>query len=201
MAFIPVMNVLKCVVRMSYPGRVYTNTLWFQKSGGWSAAGGILMCNTVREWWVDAILPLQSNAVSLLDVLGYDMSDSAGFVVSSGTAGPTAGGYVGAVLPGNVTLAISLRTDNRGKSGRGRLYHIGLPEGQVTNNTVDAGHVSDLDQGYVDFWTAVESESGADWGVVSFQKDGVVRNPGVFQPITQILVNNHVDSQSRRVKE
>lgn len=200
MAFIPVPNCLKTVIRYAMDGRIYTNSLWWVVSGGWTPTSAQAMVDVVRAEWAASVLPLQSDEVDLLNVVGYDMTDSAGFMVSSALGGPNAGGSTSPVLPGNSTVAISLRTDNRGKSGRGRLYHIGITENRVTGNALNAGVAGSLQAGYEAFWNDVEAVTAADWVVVSFQKDGVVRNPGVAQPITHILVDSGMDSQSRRIK-
>lgn len=200
MAFIPVLNVVKTVVRVQYASRVYTNSFYWYKPGGWDAITAQDLCDYVRAAWVARILGNQSNGVYLLNVVGYDMEDSAGFVVYSTAAGPTAGTVASPVNPGNVTVAVSLRTANRGKSGRGRIYHIGLAESQTSGNQLATGVDTTLADAYFDFQADVELDAGAVMGIVSFQKDLVVRNPGVFQHITAILVGPNLDSQSRRVK-
>lgn len=200
MAFVAVPNVIKTVVRYNFNDRIYTNTLWWHKSGGSTVAQAELLVDAVRAAYSTYVLPNQSSDVGLLNVLGYDMSAIDGFVVSSGAAGPNVGGVISPGFPGNVTVAISLRTANRGKSGRGRLYHIGLADNQVTYNTLNSGVAGGLTDAYLDMKNDVETTVPYLWGVVSFQRDGVALDPGNWQQITNITVDPQVDSQSRRIK-
>lgn len=200
MAFIPTANTLKTVIRFSQFGRIYTNTLHWSKSGGWPQGQAIDACNEIFATWKDEVLPGQSNTVTLENVVGYDMSDVEGYVVTNTLGTPGAGSQSSPGLPGNTTVTVSLRTANRGKSGRGRIYWIGLTEAQVTANALGTGVSEDIKGRFDVFWTLVESAISADLVVVSFQLNNAPRAVGLAQNVINTIVDDGVDTQRRRVK-
>lgn len=200
MAFIPTSNTLKTVLRFSQFGRIYTNTLCWYKPGGWPEGQAIDACNTVFAEWVGEMLSYQSNTVTLLNVVGYDMSDVEGYVVTNSTGTPDTGDDTSPALPGNVTATISLRTSNRGKSGRGRIYYIGLTEAKATSNELASGVAAEIEGRFEAFWSTVESVISADLAVVSFQLNNVPRSTGFVQNVTSVIVDAGIDTQRRRIK-
>lgn len=109
-----------------------------------------------------------------------------------GGAGQVSGGGVGPALPFEVALAVTLVTDHRGPSGRGRLY---LPPPSTSAMGYDGT-----------FLTAVVTEAGA--LITSYFagiKDATTYEPIVVSPrrlilntITSIAVGKVPDSQRRR---
>lgn len=200
MAFIPTVNTLKTVIRFSQFGRIYTNTLYWLKPSGWPEGQAIDACNEIFAQWETEMLTFQSDEMTLLNVVGYDASDPEGYVVTNSVGTPATGGNTFAPMPGNVTATISLRTSNRGKSGRGRIYLVGLCEDQVTENQLTTGVAAQVKLGFELFWAAVESAISADLVVVSFQFDGSPRALGFAQNVTGVIVDGGIDTQRRRVR-
>jgi len=112
-------------------------------------------------------------------------------------AGSFTGTLISPQLPNNVTLCISLRTGNAGRSARGRLYWQALTEAAVTGNEVTTT---------VGFVTAVSDlrarilALGYAWIICSCVANGVPRPGGpVYFPVTAVLaVDPVVDSMRRR---
>lgn len=200
MAFIPVTNTAKLVMRFSQFDKVYTNTTYWRRSGAWTVATLNDLATSAYLQWENWILGQQAASVVLLGPVAYDMSAVDAPVVEYSPASVVNGGLASPALPGNVTLSVSLRTAGRGRSARGRIYHVGLTEGQVVDNQLGAGVATTLAGVYNSWWADMEIDNSADWGVVSFQLDGAVRNPGVFQLITNLVVDDTVDTQRRRVR-
>lgn len=200
MAFIPVPDTAKLVMRFSQFGRVYTNTTYWRKSSGWTGATLNDLCEYSYLAWETHILGNQSTAVVMLAPYAYDMSAVDGPVGTFDPPSTDNGGNASPALPGNVTATVTLRTENRGKSGRGRIYHVGLTEGDVTNNAIILATRDTILAGYNSWWADTETDSVSDLGVVSFQLDGAVRNPGVFQLVTSLAMDEGIDTQRRRVR-
>jgi hypothetical protein len=200
MTFIEVPNTVKSVVRFIQSGRVYTNNIYWYNTEGWDMALMEELGSRIVERWSLNIAPEVSNAVELQDVLVYDMESESAPIVTYTPPTAHVGDVASPVLPGNVTLAISLRTANRGKSGRGRLYHIGLYEDGVIGNTVQGSVVTGLQTGYDNFFTQISTLVGCVGVVVSFYHNHAPRLQGLAQVINSITVDATVDTQRRRVK-
>lgn len=200
MAFIPVPDTAKLVMRMSQFGRIYTNTTYWKKSAGWTLGDLNELASQAYLAWETHVLPNQSTAVVLLAPYAYDMSAIDGAVGTYDPPSTENGGNASPALPGNVTATVTLRTGGRGKSSRGRIYHIGLTEGDVTNNAIILATRDTILTGYENWWTDTEFETSSDLGVVSFQLNNVVRNPGVFQLVTGLSMDEGIDTQRRRVR-
>lgn len=200
MAFIPTSNCLKTVIRFQQFGRIYTNSLYWSKPGGWPEGQAIDACNEVFNEWVTECLPGQSSALTIQNVVGYDMSDVEGYVVTNTVGSATAGSISSPPMPGNVTATVSLRTSNRGKSGRGRIYWVGLGESQVSDNVLNTGVAAEIKGRFEAFWLSVETLISADLVVVSFQLNNEPRSVGFVQNVTSVIVDGGIDTQRRRVK-
>jgi hypothetical protein len=119
---------------------------------------------------------------------------------------PAFGDLNDAPLPNNVTLTVSFRTANRGRSFRGRNYVVGLGETQVAGNTVAPSVITAFDGIYsqllaspvaaIATWVVVSRFSGVD----PVTKEPIPRVTGIATPITSVtVVDNVVDSQRRRL--
>lgn len=113
---------------------------------------------------------------------------------------PTNGSLVSPVLPNNVTICVSIRSGASGRSARGRLYWLGLVEGDVTESTLSGtrgGLIVDAVQAMIDGLAT----DGFAWTIVSYQSGGVPRpgGPVYFVAQTALLVDNTTDSQRGRL--
>lgn len=108
------------------------------------------------------------------------------------------GGVLVDPLPSSDTIAISLRTGMTGRSNRGRLYHVGLPETLAEGDYVTLAGAVTLANTY----NALRSKLLAEdfrWGVVSYVNNGVPRTEGAFRVYTQVLLTDRkIDRQNRR---
>jgi len=109
------------------------------------------------------------------------------------------GNVAGQAMPNETSLCLSLRTGNRGRSARGRLYMFGIPRSVVNLNTADATYLS----GVVGLFETLMSDInglGWLWVIVSYVSEGAPRPGGpVYFPITEMLFTDPtVDSQQRR---
>lgn len=197
MAFIPVPNVAQVEVRMTLDSQRIENTLYFEKAAPWGIVQLQALTADIRAWWIALVAPLVSASVALNTVFARDLTfaNSTQAEVSGGVSG-TRGGPV---LPSNVSLCVSFRTGQTGRSFRGRNYIVGLTEGDVIGNLVD----DPLVQSYIDAYLGllpIATENASEWVVVSRHTNGSPRVSGIGTPITSVVVVDRVvDSQRRRL--
>lgn len=198
-AYIPIADVAKIELIHTQDSQRVENVYHVHKSSGaWDATTLTAMC-AVFKGWFDASLKAQvSSGVSLVLIVATDQTSKTAPRVEYTTGLPIAGTNAGTVLPNNATCAISWRTALRGRSYRGRTYHIGLTQTQVTANTVGAGTLTALSTAYAALMTAVNT-SGYQLVVASRFQDHLPLLFGVATPITAITIDGSVDSQRRRL--
>jgi hypothetical protein len=206
MPFVPVNDTIEAEVRMLLDNQKIENTLYFKKSGGWDIASATGIGNDILLWWTTLYSVFVSSAVTLREIYITDLETPTGFTVTIPAPAPAPAGARGAAaLPNNVCLTVSFRTNARGRSFRGRNYISGFAEDQVVLNTVDAGTLSDIVDGYEGLFT-VASDATSSWVVVSrfsgVDTDGepIPRLSGLTTNISAVLiVDAIVDSQRRRL--
>jgi len=103
-------------------------------------------------------------------------------------------------VPNNVAVVVKWITANRGRSYRGRTYHLGIPQGSVTGSVLTTGYRTSLVQAYSNF---VLLGTTPTWtlSVASRYSNGQPRTNGVITPINALSINPTVDSQRRRLPE
>lgn len=200
MAFIPVVNTTKSVVGMTLFNVPISNTLWFNWAEAPDPGDALALNDAIIIGWEDHILPIQSNALEMMQVQTYDMSSADSWVMTTPFDASTVGGNATTPgLPANIACVVSFRTENRGKSGRGRLYHAGLTEAQVTGNQLTTTVPGTIRQNYINMFADIESAAGVNHVIVSFQGGGVARLTGWVQQVHQYIVNERIDTQRRRL--
>jgi len=112
---------------------------------------------------------------------------------------PVAGGLVQNALPNNVSVAIRLLTQYRGRSYRGRIFHVGLTNTMVDLNRLTPAMVTNFTTSYSDLITLPTDVGPAVLAVASRVSGGVERAQGVATPVIDIQVDSTVDSQRRRL--
>jgi hypothetical protein len=101
--------------------------------------------------------------------------------------------------PNNVTLAISWHTALRGRSYRGRTYHIGMESIQCLTGIVSPADIALFVARYTALITDIAVVAPQRLVVVSKFNNKVQRALGVATEIISCSVNNHTDSQRRRL--
>jgi hypothetical protein len=181
-------------------GQRLENSLYFHKTGGWVAADVPVVYNALLLWWNANLSASQSNQLTLAEISIVSLESDTAFSFDIATPVPNpAGDVTSGSVPNNVALCVSIRTDLRGRSYRGRNYVPGLPVNQVTQNTVSAPTVAAIQTSYNDL-IAVASGFGAQWVVVSRYTGNAPRVTGVHRAVTSaLIVDATVDSQRRRL--
>lgn len=196
MSFIPTINCIKVVII----GDLLGQQIVIDISIGTPTAPSISdlddAADAVESWIDTELLPLLTTSLLIEEIKAYDMSSSTAPVVSHFIS--LAGDVVATSVQNNVALVASFRTDNRGRSGRGRNYIAGLPNniGDTVKTTV--GKAAAIAAAY----SALNSylaPLGFEHIVVSNFTGGAARLAGLKQTVNEYIVNVDYDSQRRRL--
>jgi len=195
----PTPNVAEVTMTFLQDGQYLINTHHFLNTAGWDEGSLNNLGTAVREWWDTNLQSAVNTAVSLVAIDVVDLTEGSGLGISVTTGLPITGTATGDALPNNVTVAVKKGTGLVGRSYRGRTYHIGLSEGQVTGNTLEPVVVSAL----IDAYDALREPEGViipvDMCVLSETTAGGPRTEGICTVVTGIGVDPIVDSQRRRL--
>jgi hypothetical protein len=106
----------------------------------------------------------------------------------------------GAAMPNSIASVVSIKTALRGRSYRGRIYHMGIPDAHVTDNLMGTAQVTALQAAYqAAVLLAIAGNPDFRLGVLSYYNLGNLRGTPVFTPATEVSVDARVDSQRRRM--
>lgn len=197
MAFTPTPNVARVAIESLLLSQLCVNTLWFENPGGVPYDAGTLasLVGGVNTWWQTNVLPLLASdyVMNTISAIAQDAINAPAVTFPfTGT-----GGAVSPTLPGNVCLTVKFNTEFRGRSGRGRNYISGIPEGDVIGNAVTQLFNDALLAAYDTIPVTINEGTHV---VTSFFLDGVARPQGFVQPVISYnIVDRAVDSQRRRL--
>lgn len=199
MAFIPIPECIQVEIVYHWDGQKVQNVLHYDTGGTITPAQAEIVGAYIKGWWDGNMQPLVASNVYLLEIFIRDMSAEFApvYVYSDGL--PMSGAGSSPSLPNNVSLALTKRTILRGRSYRGRLYHIGLCEGQVTGNTVDPNVVTNLISLYGPLLEIPVGEESYPLVVASRYQDKAPRSQGVMTRVISWSSDGMVDSQRRRL--
>lgn len=175
------------------------NDLYFRKiSGVVDFVSMSALAGSMIGWWSTNFTPLVSEDWSTVRIQAVDLRTADGivfelpFVASGGVAVESA--------PNNVAACVSIRTGVRGRSARGRNYVAGVPNSEITLNTLSTTFINDLVGAYNMLDGPDEVELGWQWVVVSRFSGGLVRPTGVtFFVTSATMVGNVVRSMRSRL--
>lgn len=199
MGFVPAPNCAKVEMIFSSDSGQMENVYHIEGDAPFDITSLALVAVEFRDWYANEFQDDLPNTISLVKIIvsALDTDHAPGIEFSTGL--PMVGTNTAAALPSNVTAAVKWTTGLRGRSYRGRTYHIGLSEAMVTGDTISSGVVSSLQTGYQNL---IDELDTTPWHlvVVSRVSDGVERTTAVVTEIAAVNVDNTVDSQRRRLK-
>lgn len=195
MAFIPVPDAAMAVQKFSHDGQSWSNTLWFTKAGFVTADMDALAA-AVGTTVISYLKPFISLNATYDGVTVYDMRTATGEKVEYNN-GSGAGLDTDAIIPTNVALVLTLYSNNRGRSGRGRVYLSGFDETAIDDGRFLAQWGANVATWAAELETAVEAE-GWTWVVVSRYTAGAPRASGLAQAVTSTAVRSLIPGTQRR---
>lgn len=156
MPFVDVPDVIEVVLHMGQSGGSEGQAsivLHFHATSAYDFAKANALAAAVVVAWNADLAPVISNEVVLNRVSVRDLSDESG-VVGEAASGDS-GDVVSPALPPNVAWSLKKVTGLAGRANRGRVYHYGLAENQVTGETVLATPADDIANAWNAFWQSV----------------------------------------------
>ena len=200
MPFVPAPNTLEARLRYNLGTQLIENTLYFQGSAGVTTTLANTLGTNLITWWNTNFKAATSNLMALLQVYITDLTFQNSFTVSVTAGLPSVGTSIVEALPFNCAMCISFRSNNRGRSGRGRNYVAGLTENDQAGSTIVAGRVNGAVTAYTALIGAGTFTAGLQFVIVSRFNGGIPRAQALVQPVTNVLsVDSIIDSQRRRL--
>lgn len=197
----PISGIYRAVMNYTYDGQETANVMHFSHPEYPTPATPADLGQSLINWWAPNIKVRVPATCVLRAVTVTDLAASGPPALEYATGLPIAGTDASPQMPNNVTVAMSLRTALRGRSFRGRLYHVGLPEAQVQNNNVVPASLTSL-LGAYNLLVALDSASlGQNYQLVvlSYWANKALRSVPVATPVVSITSEGIIDSQRRRL--
>lgn len=163
------------------------------------------MINAVLDYFEDTFWPavktLLPADISLMEFVGTDLTDLDGYRVVRPISPAQPGTGADPGCPNNISLAVRLGAQNRGRGVNGRFFIPALMESQVTGNRVEAGTVAAWCAALGAIITGIQALDGSpDWVVLSRYLNGAKRVAGFVRPILNVACSDlYVDSQKLRL--
>jgi len=200
MEYIPVPNCAQLEFVYSFGGQTCENVLHYTLDSAWTVTQLTSLADAAIAEWIVSIKPQMTNLLSLVSCIATDLSSQSGPSITRATGLPSAGTQTGTALPNNCALVITKRTELRGRSFRGRIYHPGLPTPQTSANNVTGAFVTNIVSG----WNALTAITiagplTAQMVVVSKFHEGNPRVIGITTPVVNMTSDGVIDSQRRRL--
>lgn len=198
MAFIPVPNGVQLCFDFASSGQNWQFCLMLRKSSGAPTTTDLEdVVLAAATWWGSSLKPDLTTATTLRQIRATDMTVQGGpqHIDTINQAGTSASDEIGLNSP----LVVSLRTQKRGRSYRGRVYISGMNIDGISNAVdVASGTASAFATIFAGLATALDA-LGFDVVVASRQHNGVPTNPAEVNEVTAYIVDTHLDSQRRRL--
>lgn len=198
--FIPVALTAKVTMTYLLDGQTVENVYHVKGSSEWDATTLDALTTAFENWETTHGTVMRGTDAILISVTAEALFIEDGPVFFSTVS--ISGILTNDLLPNNVTIAIKWVTGIRGRSFRGRTYHIGVTNDMVTTsgpNHINGAWVTGLLNHYGALLLVTYPNSGQ-LCVVSYAHDCTWRSAGVATPIIAArLTDTVLDSQRRRL--
>lgn len=199
MPYIPAPNVLRAELLFSWDGQSCETVLDFLPATPPLLTDMNELGAHLVTWWSTTLRSNLPVNISLQRIQITDQTFENAPSIAYSTGLPLLGTNVGPSLPNNVAMVVTKRTLFRGRSYRGRIYHPGLLEGIVVNNTIDSGFATSVKNAYAALISFTTLSDAWEMCVVSRYANNNPREVAVVTPVWSMDVNLTVDSQRRRL--
>lgn len=204
MAFIPAVNTARIAAEVNHASVGAVNVFYAEASQALDQAALDAVAAAVVGYYQNAAhLATVSSGTSFRRARVRDMTSINGLSVIAEGSG-TVGTATGDPMPGSVTAVATLKTGIAGRSFRGRLYHIGLAEAQVSGQGLVAASRAALETEYERLRTVINAVTSGlttfQLVVASFFTAGAPRASALLTPVNDVVVDAQIDSQTRRLR-
>lgn len=197
--FIPAPNVVQVELIYTLFGQSVENVYHVRCNGGFVTADLTAIVNIFDNWNNITQKPTLTGEVGLRLIVARHLNVPQGEAIERAIS-PVRTGTAGAgCLPGNVTSTITWTTSLRGRSFRGRSYHVGMHPNHRTGNQLTAGAITLFTTTYQTLLNNVNAGGTYNLVVLSKRANNQWRTTAVATAITGINVEGNLDSQRRRL--
>lgn len=198
--FVPFVNGAQVEMLYIQDGQHVENTFHFSIGTDLTLAKANAMADYMVNTWENVNMrPLRHTGVTWAGIRIRDLTSATGPIYTPTPSGAFVGTLAGSALPNNVTLAVKKNTARGGRSYRGRIFHIGLVESQVTGNTTNAGVTGSLATAYSVLLSSAAQTAVGILCVPSRRQNKAWLTEGIETPVTAFTIDSTVDSQRRRL--
>lgn len=166
------------------------------------AVAGTQIADLAFQAFALEIMPVVSNAYTLVRATAYVGNDGPGPLVYDSSLTGVTGANTGNPLPQNCAWLMRKRTDLAGRRGRGRMYIPGVMESEVSpTGVIDTTTVTGLQAAADDFYDRLTTgvDQAATPPVVLHRSEGIGEEPAPT-PITSFTVDSVIATQRRRLR-
>lgn len=197
----PANAISRAVLTFNYAGEVCVNVLHYRETGGGLGHNSVGLANALSAKWDVWIKTLVPDTCTLQSVFVSDLSAAPRVPEFATSTVPRSGSLTTPQMPNNVAVCVTLRTPVGGRSGRGRLYHVGITEEMVIANTLDNTWRGSLVSGYNQFRNMTDGTTSAtwEWVVLSYYTGGALRGTPVANAVASCAVDSIPDSMRKRL--
>lgn len=194
-------NVCQVVMVYSSGDDLQENVYYVHKASAWTGPEIEDLLTVFSTWESTIASDERSQEVSLVRMVGTDITSLTGARVDLPLVAPIAGQEVSPVLPANVTFAVKANIGERGKGRNGRKFWIGLAENMVVENTVDETRAGDIQSDLNQLITAINAGPPvATLGVIHTKQGPNPIEPATFSAIVNFAYTDlTIDSQRDRL--
>lgn len=200
MPFVAAPNIVEVQFRYTYQGERAMNRIHVNVGAEPNAVVMSDLADEALAWWTSNIRTIVSDTLALREVYLKSLHAAVAPEVTVTAGLPSSGTMTVPPLPSNVSLAISLRSNQTGRSARGRWFWCGFAEDQIDGNLVTGGTITSIDAALTNLKNEIDA-LGHTWVIVSYRSDNAPRvgGPVYFDVVNIAAVDPVVDSQRRRL--
>lgn len=198
MAFQRVPLTTKVELLYGQDGQQVENVLHYKSLAPASEADLVALCTEFVTQWTTFLRPLTINTCFLNAIKATSLDSEFAPGIEYTTGLPLAGTGTGNGMPMNVTCAVRFLTLLRGRSYRGRAYHVGIRQSDINGSSLSTTFRTNLRNAWIGL-QSIESTPVFAQCVVSRYSGGVLREEGIATDVTNVQVEGTVDSQRRRL--
>ena len=198
--FIPFAGVAKAEFRYTLAGQQVENVIYVKgESTPMSTDSMRSIGDVLSAWYTVNEAPLVVTHIVLNEIKLTAMDTFDGPALSYTDGLPVAGTSTGTGLPNNVSLAVKLSSESRGRSATGRWFIAGIPVGVLSDaNTVSSGWAG-FQKAAFDALILAFGSTTFRWVIASYRTHNEWRTVGATHDVSGISVDRTVDSQRRRL--
>lgn len=197
----PIANVVRIVPKFTYNGQNCYNVMHYLVPSGFTSTDMIQWASQWITAWKSNVRGGSPTSLAINAVEVADLSPTPKATILEPGGSSNIGTAASPAMPTSVTPCVSLRTDIRGRSFRGRVYHVGMTEAQIIQDSIDAGFIATLESFYNTLRVLTASTSGnvANLVILSYYHLGALRGSPVATQVTSVQCDPFVDNQRRRL--